>query len=272
MTAVLSIRVSVSYGSRPVLKDVCFDLAPGEVFGIVGRSGCGKSTLAGSILALLPRKSRVEGEVRYGGRDLLKCTERELRAIRGKDIALVLQAAASALNPWLTLDSQFREAWAAHSGQPWRTQRDQVFELFRTLQLEPTEEFLQRYPRQISVGQAQRVLIAMALLHQPRVLILDEPTSALDCVARAEVQSIVARLSRETGVSILHITHDLWSVAATCGRIGVLDEGCLVQTGSPEEVFSYPEHPASFALANAFRNEPLRPLCLNPKVVELGAL
>ena len=252
MKPVLSIQLSVRRGCTPVLCEVSLDLQQGEIVGIIGRSGSGKSTLATAILGLLRGRSTVSGHVRYGGRDLLKCTERELRAIRGKEIALVLQAAASALNPCLRIEQQFEEAWYAHTSRSWAEHKHGVYRLLSDLQLEPTDSFLRRYPRQISIGQAQRVLIAMALLHNPRVLILDEPTSALDCIARAEVHNVIRDVNRLRNVAIVYISHDLAAVAAICERIGVLDSGHLVETGKTRDVLGSPEHSATIALANAF--------------------
>jgi ABC-type glutathione transport system ATPase component len=252
MRPILSLQLSVTRGCTPVLCDVKLDIQPGEIIGIIGRSGSGKSTLATAILGLLRGQSIVSGHILYDGRDLLKCTERELRAIRGKEIALVLQAAASALNPWLRIEQQFEEAWYAHASRSWAEHKQDIFRLLSDFQLEATDGFLRRYPRQISIGQAQRVLIAMALLHNPRVLILDEPTSALDCIARAEVHNIIGRITRRRNVAIVYISHDLAAVAGICERIGVLDAGRLVEVGKTRQVLRSPEHSATMALANAF--------------------
>ncbi len=255
MSTLLSVRLSAAYRTgHPVLRDVSFDLAEGEILGIIGQSGSGKSTLALALLALLdPREVRISGTVLFAGQDLLRCAPRNLRKIRGKEVALVLQAAGASLNPYLTIESQLREAWRAHSRQAWPERKRDLLETFGMLNLESTPEFLRRYPGQISIGQAQRVLIAMALLHNPKLLILDEPTSALDFLARAEVLRLVRRLNLELGLSILYISHDLSSVAALCHRVAILHEGRIVEAGPPQQLFSRPSHPATETFANALK-------------------
>lgn len=238
--------------ARPVLEDVHLDIAPSEIVGLAGRSGSGKSTLALAVLGLLPRRKAItSGEIRYRGQNLLHFTEPELRRMRGRKIALVLQAASAALHPGLTLEAHFREAWRAHGAGAWEEQVDRVCERLGSLGLDGSLRFLQRYPGQISVGQAQRILIALAALHQPDLMIMDEPTSALDTLARAEVLRLMSRLNRETGVSILYISHDLSAVSAVCHRIAVLHDGRLAETGTPERLFASPQHPVTQALVAA---------------------
>jgi ABC-type glutathione transport system ATPase component len=255
LTPLLSLRLSVSYGKHPVLRELSLDVQKGEILGIVGRSGCGKSTLALAITRLLGRQASVSGQILYNGRDLTSCSEREMRSLRGKEIALVLQAAASALNPYLRIGAQMKEAWLAHARGKWPDRVPDVLKLLRELDLEPAEPLLDRYPSQISIGQAQRVLIATALLHQPKLLILDEPTSALDYLARAEVQSTVKRINSHMGVTVLYISHDLTAVAGICGRVAVLESGSIVETAPPVQLFSTPSHSATMALAAALRAE-----------------
>jgi ABC-type glutathione transport system ATPase component len=254
---VLSVHLTVAYGSAaPVLNRVRFDLHAGEILGVVGQSGCGKSTLCMALLRLLQQKrTQLSGEVLFGGGNLLTRSERELRKIRGREIALVLQAAASALNPYLRIETQFREAWRAHAAEPWSEARPRTIRMFQQLNLDPAEELLRRYPGQISIGQAQRVLIALALLHRPQVLVMDEPTSALDFLARAEVLRLVRSLREQYGVSILYISHDLSSVTSLCDRIAILHGGSIVESGPPESVFTHPVHPVTAQFAAAHRLE-----------------
>src|SRR5215470_1742031 len=175
-------EISVDYPQKPgVLRRASFSIAPGEILGLVGQSGSGKSTMAHAILGLLGHTgARVAGRIRLLGRDLLQCAPRELRDARGRLVSLVPQSPAAALNPSLRIETHLREAWRAHSREPWIGQKDRVAGLLESAGLSPAETYQRRYPREISVGQAQRVLIVMALLHAPPILIADEPTSALD--------------------------------------------------------------------------------------------
>lgn len=256
MSPLLSIRASVTYRGafQAVLRDIALDIAPGEVVGLLGRSGSGKSTLALAVLGLLRRRqATATGTITFRGENLLELSESRLRRIRGREIALVLQAAASALNPGLTLEAHFREAWLAHGSGPWEAQKQRVYQRLNSLELDGSAAFLRRYPGEISVGQAQRVLIALANLHDPDLLIMDEPTSALDSLARAEVLALVRRLSQDRDVAMLYISHDLAAVSAVCHRIAILHDGALVETGSPAQIFSAPQHDVTKALAAASR-------------------
>jgi ABC-type glutathione transport system ATPase component len=227
------VEISVGYRNKPdVLSGVSFQIERGEIFGLVGASGSGKSTVALAILRLLEnRGGTVRGSIRFEACDLMRQRPAELRRLRGQRIALVQQSPMSALNPALSLDTHFREAWRAHSRTPWRAERPRVIELLRRMELPADEAFLRRYSHQISVGQAQRVLLAMALLHKPSLLIADEPTSALHPHSQREIVELLGRLNRECGMAILYISHDLQSVGALCRRVGVLRGGRLAASG-----------------------------------------
>ena len=225
----LSARISVDYpGKRGVVEDVNLTIADGEVFGLAGESGSGKSTIALAILRLVESRSgRVRGHIRFCGRDLLACGERQLRQVRGCEISLVMQDPASALNPALRLERQLREAWCVHSPVSWREARPSVLYLLRQMGLPTEDEFLKRYPGQVSMGQAQRVVIAMAMLHKPKLVIADEPTSALDPSSRREILRLFAYLNAQHGVAILLISHDMLALNELCHRIATLQSGRL---------------------------------------------
>jgi ABC-type glutathione transport system ATPase component len=167
----------------------------------------------------------LRGQILFGGRDLMACRERDLRRIRGREIALVPQNPLAALNPALRLETQIREAWRAHSAVPWAEAKPPLRALLRRMALPQDDAFLRRYPSQMSVGQAQRVLIAMAVLHQPRLLVADEPSSALDAASRAGILDLFRRLNRDSGTAILYISHDLSAMAELCHRGAVLRPG-----------------------------------------------
>src|SRR5271168_5324051 len=235
---------SVCYlGKPPVLRDVNIEIQRGEVLGLVGQSGSGKSTLAMTILGLLDKKrSRAVGNIRFQESDLLRLSERELRALRGRAVALVLQSPLSSLNPALRIRTQLKEAWRAHASGTSIDCANAIRTSLHNVSLPTDEEFLRKYPSQMSVGQAQRVLIAMAVMHRPALLIADEATSALDVITQSEILALFRELNRSTGMSILYISHDLASVAGICDRIAILHQGQIVESGMTTQVLTNPQH------------------------------
>lgn len=251
--ALLSVRLSASYANKPnVLRDVSFEMQPGEILGLVGQSGSGKSTIALSILKLLNLKGgAVTGEIRFQGRDLVSCSEREMRGLRGRRIGLVLQSPLSSLNPALKIGAQLAEAWGAHASGTQEQCLSAIEAALRSVSIAESEALLRRRPSQLSVGQAQRVLIAMAILHRPALLIADEPTSALDIITQAEILGLFARLNQSFGMGILYISHDLISVSSICHRIAILHQGEIVECRRTEQVFRDPAHPYTRQLITA---------------------
>ena len=241
MTAsLLSLKITAGYASRPgVLRDVDMEVGDGEVVGLVGRSGEGKSTVALSVLGLLGLKGGTcSGELVFRGRDLLKLSQRELREIRGREIGFVPQSPLAALNPNLRLGAQLDEAWRAH-----KRGHGEWEPLLESVSLPASADFLRRYPRNLSVGMAQRFLIAMSIMHGPALLLADEPTSALDMITQAEILGLFERLNRTMGIAILYISHDLASVASLCHRVAILHQGEVVECAATSEVFWRPKHP-----------------------------
>ncbi|MGD0760549.1 MAG: ABC transporter ATP-binding protein [Candidatus Sulfotelmatobacter sp.] len=239
----LSAHLSVSYAGKAVLRDVEFEIRRGEVLGLVGQSGSGKSTLAMAILGLLDAKrARVEGAINFQGSNLVQLRERELRERRGRTLALVLQSPLSSLNPALKIRTQLREAWRAHASGPSVDCDRAIRAALESVSLPSSDEFLSKYPSQMSVGQAQRVLIAMAVTHRPALLIADEATSALDVITQSEILALFRELNRSTGMAILYISHDLASVAGICDRIAILHEGQIVECNATEAIFAEPQH------------------------------
>jgi ABC-type dipeptide/oligopeptide/nickel transport system ATPase component len=233
----------VSYAGKAVLRDVEFEIRRGEVLGLVGQSGSGKSTLAMAILGLLDAKrARVEGTINFQGSNLLQLRERELRERRGRVLALVLQSPLSSLNPALKIRTQLKEAWRAHASGPAADCDRAIRAALESVSLPSSDEFLSKYPAQMSVGQAQRVLIAMAVTHRPALLIADEATSALDVITQSEILALFRELNRSTGMAILYISHDLASVAGICDRIAILHEGQVVECNATAAIFANPQH------------------------------
>jgi ABC-type dipeptide/oligopeptide/nickel transport system ATPase component len=257
----LSLSLTVNYRGRPpVLNRAFLEMREGEVLGLIGQSGSGKSTLALSILRLLELKNgKAEGTVLLQGRDLMKLKEREMRQMRGRDIGLVLQSPLTSLNPALRIGTQMLEAWKAHASGPREGGLRRIRETFESVSLPADDEFLRRLPSQLSVGQAQRVLIAMAVLHRPVLLIADEPTSALDVITQAEVLALFRKLNQEMGTGILYISHDLLSVSAICDRIAILSEGEIVECETTGQIFNHPAHPYTRKLIQALPEKPVLP-------------
>ncbi len=253
----LTISLSVDYPGKPgVLREAQLSISSGEILGLVGTSGCGKSTLALAILKLLDTKAaKSRGVVEFLGRDLLKASEKEMRSIRGREIALVLQSPLSSLNPVLRIGTQLREAWYAHAERKsdWKHHARAALE---NVSLPSDDAFLRRFPGQLSIGQAQRTLIAMAILHRPKLLIADEPTSALDVITQAEVLKLFEDLNQRLNMSILYISHDLLSVAGICDRVAILSAGEVVECDTTERIFSQPQHPFTQILIRSLPQAP----------------
>jgi ABC-type glutathione transport system ATPase component len=274
----LSAQITVRYpGKAPVLSGVSLDIERGEVVGLVGQSGSGKSTLALAILGLLGRqRAIVEGTIIFQGTDLLAMRERDLRDLRGRSLSLVLQSPLASLNPALQIRTQLREAWRAHSasGNARNEHCDQaIHAALKSVSLPTPQDdpdFLRKRASQLSVGQAQRVLIAMAILHRPALLIADEATSALDVITQSEILELFGRLNRETGMSILYISHDLPSVAGICQRIAILHEGQIVESGTTEQIFTSPVHAYTRRLMDALPQLPARRELVKGQAATLG--
>ena len=249
----LSLAIAADYSGKPgVLRDLRLEMQPGEILGLVGESGSGKSTLALSILRLLELKGgKSTGSVRLNGRELMTLSEKQMREVRGRDIGLVLQSPMSSLNPAVKIGTQMFETWTAHKPGTRKGCTPRFVELLRNLNLDADAKFLERKPAQLSVGQAQRVMIAMAMMHHPSLLIADECTSALDLITQKEVLNIFCKLSREMGTGILFISHDLLTVSAFCHRMAILYKGKLVESGSTSEIMHAPQHPYTNELVRA---------------------
>jgi len=249
---VLSVRLTVDYPQKPgVLRDMQLEIMPGEILGLVGQSGAGKSTLALALFRLLAHKNaKIQGSIVLAGCELMQKTERQMREIRGRVMSLVPQSPISALNSALRIETQLREAWRAHSSDALPL-AERIQPLFAAAGLPREASFLRRYPAEISAGQAQRLIIVMALLHDPSLVVADEPASALDVITHRDLLKLLSALNRDRSMSLLFISHDLPSVRALCHRVAILHEGAIVECGLTDQVFSNPSHPYTKSLTTA---------------------
>ncbi len=263
MSELLRISLSAGYKGRPnVLKDVELHLQQGEILALVGQSGSGKSTIALAVLGLLAtRGGSAHGQVMFEGSDLLQLPERRLREIRGRRIALVPQSPIASLNPALKIGTQFKEAWRAHRPSDSGRWRCEAIEALKLASLASVPTILDSYAHELSVGLAQRVLIAMAILHRPALVIADEPTSALDVITQYEILRLFEGLNQRLGTSILYISHDLLSVASLSHRVAILNAGEVVEIGLTPQIFASPTHSYTARLIASLPRQPqYRPL------------
>ena len=256
--SLLSVRLSAGYPAKPeILRNVSFDVERGEILGLVGESGSGKSSLALAILRLLSyRGGTVSGQIQFQGIDLAQLPESEMRIVRGREIGFVPQSPATALNPALRIGTQLDEAWVAHSNGAVDGRRKNFLALLESVSLAADASFLDRYPSELSVGQAQRFLIAMAILHKPPLVIADEPTSALDVVTQAEILQLFTRLNQGLNMAVLYISHDLLSVSSLCHRVAILRDGRIVECAETKKIFHDPQHPYTRRLIEALPRNP----------------
>jgi len=239
---------------RPV-RDVSFSIFPGQTVALVGESGCGKSVTSLSILRLIPEPpGRVlSGEILLNGRDVLKLSEKEMRSVRGGEIAMIFQEPMTSLNPVYTIGDQIAEAIILHQHVHSRQAMQIAEESLREVGIADPGRRLREYPHQMSGGMRQRVMIAMALSCKPKLLIADEPTTALDVTIQAQILELLRKLQRETGMSILMITHDLGVVAENADVVNVMYASRIVETATVEDLFDKPQHPYTEGL---FRSVP----------------
>lgn len=240
-------EISAGYPEKPrVLDRASVTIHSGEILGLIGQSGSGKSTMALAVPRRLElRGGSVSGTIQFCGRDLMRSNPSALRQVRGREIGLVLQSPMSALNPALRIETHLREAWRAHRSERWADAQGRTRDLLVRMGLPADDGFLRRYPRQLSVGQAQRVVIAMAVMHRPKLLIADEATSALDPVSQSGILSLFRKLNLELNMAILYVSHDLASVARLCHTVGILQAGRLIHCGPAAQVLAAAAAPAA---------------------------
>lgn len=233
-------------GEIPAVDHVNFHVKEGEVLGIVGESGCGKSVTSLSIMGLVPNPPGkiVGGEILFENKDLLKMTERQMRQVRGNDIAMIFQEPMTSLNPLFTIGNQMVEAISIHE-KKWSKKQahNRAVEMLKLVGLPRAKDLMKDYPHQLSGGMRQRVMIAMALVCDPKVLIADEPTTALDVTIQAQILKLMKELNTRLNTAVLLITHDLGVVAETCERVIVMYSGQIIEEAPVKTIFEDPQHP-----------------------------
>jgi len=247
----VTVRFESDEGVVHAVDRVSFDVGHGEVLAIVGESGCGKSVTMMSLLGLLPPTADVEGEAHFGGVDLIGASAAELRGIRGREISFVFQDPMTSLNPVFTVGRQVGEVLRRHLDLSRQDARKRTVELLDVVGIPSPEQRVDEYPHQLSGGMRQRVMIAMAIACEPKVLIADEPTTALDVTIQASVLDALRELRERMGMSIVLITHDLGVVADVADRVVIMYAGQKVEEAPVGELFAHPQHPYTIGLLGA---------------------
>ncbi len=266
MAKLLEIKDLATYFYTPegvvkAVDSISYDLEEGEILGLVGESGCGKSVSALSLMRLIQKPGRiVSGEAIFDGTDVLNVSDSEMRKIRGKDMAMIFQEPMTSLNPVLTIGKQLTETVELHLGYNKKEAEDRATELLQMVGIPEGRTRLQDYPHQFSGGMRQRVMIAMAMSCNPKLLIADEPTTALDVTIQAQILELMQRLGREHGTSNLIITHNLGVVARYADRVNVMYAGKIIERGTALEIYKNPRHPYTIGLLNSVPrlDEPLK--------------
>ncbi|MBC7461088.1 MAG: ABC transporter ATP-binding protein [Thermoleophilia bacterium] len=252
--ALLEVRdLKVQYKTRAgivkAVDGVSYWVDEGETLGIVGESGCGKSQTSLGLMRLIKSPGIVAGgEVLYNGRDLTQISEQEMQAVRGNEIAMIFQDPMTSLNPVLKISTQLTEGLIHHKGMTMQQARARALELMNAVQIPAANDRLDAYPHQFSGGMRQRVMIAMALACNPKVLICDEPTTALDVTIQAQILELISELQKEFGTAVIMITHDMGVVAEVADRVAVMYAGRIIEHAPTNEIFDHPQHPYTEAL------------------------
>jgi peptide/nickel transport system ATP-binding protein len=264
MASLLEIRdLRVWFGATEVVRGVSLRVERGEVLGLVGESGSGKSVTSLAILGLLDPAARIEGSIRWQGRELIRLSNKELCGLRGREIAMVFQEPMTALNPVMTVGKQIAEAILAHSRVSGREAKRLAVAALESVAIAEAARRYSDYPHQFSGGQRQRILIAMALVHKPQLLIADEPTTALDVTVQAQVLELMKTLQRERGLAMIFTSHDLAVVGQMADQVSVMRRGKVLETGRAIQVLTAPQDAYTKSLIAAvptLRTDRERPL------------
>ena len=263
----------------PVVRNVSFEIKKNETLGLVGESGSGKSVTSKAIMRLIaePPGKIANGEILFEGKNLLKMKEKQMQKVRGKDIAMIFQEPMTSLNPLYTCGSQIAEAILLHNKCSKQEARERAVELLKMVGIPAPESRLKQYPFEFSGGMRQRIIIAIALACNPKLIVADEPTTALDVTVQAQIMELIGSLQKELDMAVILVTHDLGVVASLCDRISIMYGGNIMEEGTTDEIFYDPKHPYTKGLLNSIANsnadhrEPLKPIPgTPPDLLKLG--
>ena len=261
----LSVSFPTDDGLVTAVREISFDLHAGEVLGVVGESGSGKSVSSMAIMGLLPGTARITGSVQFGGAEIVGMKEKALRRIRGDGIAMIFQDPMTSLNPVHTIGKQLGEAFRAHHKVSDGAVKARVLEVLDTVGIPQPERRAKQFPHEFSGGMRQRVMIAMAVINDPKIIIADEPTTALDVTVQAQILETLEQLKRETSAAIIMITHDLGVISGIADRVQVMYAGTMVETGAVVDVFKTPRMPYTVGLLSSLP----RPETLGSRLVPI---
>lgn len=251
MLEVEDLKVSVRRSRKtyvPILDGISFSIAPGETLGVVGESGCGKSLTALSLMKLLPTNMKMTGSIRFDGKEISAYSKDKMRSIRGNQVSMIFQDPLTSLNPLHTIGHQIMEPLFLHTKLNAKQRRDRAIELLNDVGIPRSKELVNEYPHQLSGGMRQRVMIAMAMACQPKLLIADEPTTALDVTVQAQILELMQKLKEEHHMAVMMITHDLGVIAEVCDRVMVMYAGKVVEEAGIYTLFDQPRHPYTTGL------------------------
>ena len=256
MSAILEVKnlktkFKTDMGTVAVVDGVDFSIKPGETLGVVGESGCGKSVTSLSVMRLLPSNASNEGSITFQGKELISLPEKQMQQVRGNDIAMIFQEPMTSLNPLHTVGKQIEEAVILHMNISKREAKERAVKMLKAVGMPRAEEIYGEHPHQLSGGMRQRVMIAMAMACDPKLIIADEPTTALDVTIQAQILDLMRDLKEKTGTSIMLITHDLGVVAEMCDRVIVMYAGQVVEETDVETLFENPKHPYTIGLIDS---------------------
>ncbi|TDL71113.1 ABC transporter ATP-binding protein [Rhodococcus qingshengii] len=256
MSAILEVKnlktkFKTDYGTVSVVDGVDFSIKPGETLGVVGESGCGKSVTSLSVMRLLPSNASNEGSITFQGKELISLPEKQMQKVRGNDIAMIFQEPMTSLNPLHTVGRQIEEAVILHMNISKQEAKERAIKMLNAVGMPRAQAIYGEYPHQLSGGMRQRVMIAMAMACDPKLIIADEPTTALDVTIQAQILDLMRDLKDKTGTSIMLITHDLGVVAEMCDRVIVMYAGQVVEETDVETLFENPKHPYTMGLIDS---------------------